>query len=72
MLNHAQSAAMSPEIDSIELIGYKGSSLPEWIGETNGKVKVKYVSTKIIDKLKKLPKIFYFFYLILRILIQML
>lgn len=36
----------------------------------NSKVNVKYIDTKIIDVLKKLPKQLYIFYALIRIVLQ--
>ena len=43
--------------------------MPEEV-ESNKKIRVRYLSTKLIDSLRKLPKILYLLYAILRIIIQ--
>lgn len=70
MQNHALSMADCEEVEKVYFVGYQGSDLPLAI-ENNDKIEVRYISTSFIDKLKKLPKIFYFVYLILRIIIQL-
>lgn len=70
MLNHALSlATLTPYC--VDLIGYRGQSLPQTHTE-NDKIRTRYLSTHIIDKLKKLPKALYLVYAVLRILIQIL
>ena len=54
MQNHARCLANEDGISSVDFIGFSGSDLPTDIQE-NEKIKVRYMSTKIIDKLKKLP-----------------
>lgn len=68
MMNHALSIAKLTNYQA-DLIGYEGHSLPEAI-EKNPNIRVRYLSTKVIDKLRSLPKSLYLLYAILRILIQ--
>ena len=69
MQNHALSMASCEEIETVYFVGYQGSTLPNAIQE-NEKIEIRYISTKLIDKLKRLPKILYLLYFILRIIIQ--
>lgn len=71
MQNHALSLAECEEIGTVYFVGYQGSELPQSI-ESNEKIIVRYISTSFIDRLKRLPKIFYLIYALLRILIQVL
>jgi len=67
MLNHAQCLAnYTPCL--VDMIGYRPNSLPEEI-KSNKSIRMRYLSTKLIDKLKNLPKFLYLVYVILRILI---
>ena len=75
MLNHALSAAQNNI--NVTLIGYQGSSLPDSIIAFNkdksagrGRITVRPLSTTVVDVLRKLPRILYLVYAILRILIQ--
>jgi beta-1,4-mannosyltransferase len=70
MINHALSVANLTSYN-VDLIGYRGSSLPEAV-ENNKKIRTRYLSTAVVDTLRKLPKAFYLLYAILRILIQVL
>ena len=67
MLNHAISLADFTKL-KVDFIGYRGSSMPKKL--ENVKVNLVYIDTTIIDYLKKMPRIFYLVYAILRILIQ--
>ncbi|CAI2369884.1 unnamed protein product [Moneuplotes crassus] len=71
MQNHALSMASCDEVDRVYFVGYQGSDLPLAI-QQNDKIEVRYISTSLIDKLKKLPRIFYLVYFLLRIIIQLL
>lgn len=68
MMNHALSIANLTDYGA-DLIGYNGHSLPEAI-DKNPNIRVRYLSTKMIDKLRSMPKALYLIYAILRILIQ--
>jgi len=70
MLNHALSLANNTPY-MVDLIGYRGQSLSEEI-KSNKSIKMRYLSTKIVDKLKQLPRLFYLVYAILRIIVQIL
>ena len=67
MINHALSIANLTSY-YVDLIGYQGNSLPKSV-ENNDKIESRYLSTKLIDQLRKLPKILYLLYAILRIII---
>ncbi|CDW82399.1 UNKNOWN [Stylonychia lemnae] len=51
------------------MIGYRGNSLPQSHLDQES-IRPRYLSTKIIDKLKQLPRALYPLYALLRILIQ--
>ncbi len=68
MLNHALSLAKLTKF-RVDFVGYQGPSMPPNLVQ-NG-VNPVFISTSIIDSLKKMPKIFYIVYAILRILIQL-
>ena len=71
MLNHALEASLVNEGEGFDvtLIGYRGSSLPAAIVEKRNIVTCE-LSTSIIDVLRRLPRIFYLLYAVLRIVIQ--
>ena len=69
MLNHAVSFATNMEC-SVDFIGYKGSSLPAKLQELDN-LSVMYLSTPY-DMLKNLPRVFYLFYAMVRIVYQIL
>lgn len=69
MLNHAQSIATLTQNYYVDIIGYRGQSLPASIKE-NERIHARYLSTKLVDQLKTLPKSLYLLYAVLRILIQ--
>lgn len=67
MLNHALSLATLTSYE-VDLIGYKGNSLPSTHMNAPN-IHTRYLSTKLVDKLKQMPKQLYFLYAFLRILI---
>ena len=71
MLNHALEASFVNESKGFDvtLIGYGGSSLPKALAEKQN-IETRELSTSIIDVLRRLPRIFYLLYAVLRILIQ--
>lgn len=68
MLNHTLSLAEFTKFD-IDFVGYKGSSMTKKVDDYK-QINLVYINTDIIDKLKSLPRIFYLFYAIMRIVIQ--
>jgi hypothetical protein len=75
MCNHALSAANSKLFRRVDLIGYRGNSksttlpLPQPIRDHEA-IHVHFLSTSIVDALKRLPRFFYLVYALLRIVIQ--
>ena len=71
MLNHALQASLVNDGEGFDvtLIGYRGSSMPKAIVEKDN-ITTCELSTSIIDVLRKLPRIFYLLYAVLRIIIQ--
>ena len=67
MLNHSLSLSQFTDLQ-VDFIGYEGSGVPNQL--KNSKVNIKYIDTKIIDVLKKLPKQLYIFYALIRIILQ--
>jgi beta-1,4-mannosyltransferase len=68
MLNHALSF-INNTLYMIDLIGYRGgNSLLDSI-KHNKNIRTRFLSTKLIDGLKKMPKFLYLLYAILRIII---
>jgi beta-1,4-mannosyltransferase len=68
MLNHSLSFATLTQYE-VDLIGYRGSNLPDEV-RSNKKIRTRYLSTSIVDYIKRLPKVLYLVYAILRIVIQ--
>jgi len=54
----------------VDFIGYQGSSMPKKLEEFHKKIRLMYLSTDLIDSLKRLPRVFYLFYAVVRILYQ--
>lgn len=72
MCNHALSAARSGHFAEVRLIGYSTAgldSLPSALRE-NSFIRPVFLSTWLIDKLRKLPRFLYLLYALLRIIIQ--
>jgi len=71
MTNHAFSALESNMFSHVDLIGYRGTGLPSQLSryEESGELRVRYISTLIVDLLKKLPRFLYLVYAVLRIII---
>ena len=67
MLNHALSLARHTDYN-VDLIGYRGNSLPEEVQRMT-QIRTRYLSTAIVDILRKLPKVLYLIYAVLRIII---
>lgn len=67
MLNHALSLAEFTDF-KVDFIGYQGSSMTDRVNSYPD-LSIVYINTSIIDKLKSLPKIFYLFYAVIRIVI---
>jgi len=67
MLNHSLSLSQFTKMQ-VDFIGYEGSGVPSQL--KNSSVNIKYIDTKIIDMLKKLPKQLYIFYALIRIALQ--
>ena len=71
MLNHACSIAANTSY-RVDFVGYRGGSMPKKLEEYGDQLQLVYINTTIIDTLKRLPRAFYLFYAILRIVIQVL
>lgn len=76
MLNHALSIANSLDNVFVDLVGFRGkflvsegSELPAAVKE-NSRIRVRYVSTAVQDRLRKLPRLLYPLYALLRIVIE--
>lgn len=72
MCNHALSAAQSGIFANVTLIGYSSSgasALPASI-RSNQRITPRFLSTWLVDKLRKLPRFLYALYALLRIIIQ--
>ena len=67
MLNHSLSLSQFTKMQ-VDFIGYEGSGVPSQL--KNSRVNIKYIDTKIIDMLKKLPKQLYILYALIRIALQ--
>jgi beta-1,4-mannosyltransferase len=68
ILNHALSIANNTPY-SVDLIGYRGNSMPASIKEDK-RIRMRYLSTQLVDKLKQMPKALYLLYAFLRIIIN--
>lgn len=69
MINHALSVANLTKSYYADLIGYQGNSLPEAVA-TNPRIRTRYLSTKLLKLMQKLPKVLYLVYAVLRIILQ--
>jgi beta-1,4-mannosyltransferase len=70
MLNHSKAISeVMDEIDEVSLIGYKGSDLRSDIANDK-KIKVYYIPDDYTRFFKKLPRIFFLFSAIIKIIVQ--
>lgn len=71
MLNHSKAISSTMnDINEVSLIGFQGGDLRSDIAN-DPKIKVYYIPEKINNYLKKLPRIFFVFSAIIRILLQL-
>ncbi len=66
MINHALSVATLTKDYNVDLIGYRGNSLPQAV-ERNERIRTRYLSTKFLKMIQQMPKVLYLLYAILRI-----
>jgi hypothetical protein len=69
MLNHTLSLGEFTKFD-VDFIGYKGSSMPQKLQDYKDNIHIVPIDTSVIDSLKSLPKVFYLFYVLARIVVQ--
>lgn len=69
MLNHVTSLAENTKLN-VDFIGYEGTSMPKKLEDYGQQIQLVYLSTSLIDSLRNIPKIFFIFYALVRVVYQ--
>lgn len=71
MVNHCLSLSKDGRFDHIDFVGYEGSTPPKTILD-DPQIQVHYLTSRIVNFMKKLPRLCYLCYLMSRIIMEIL